>query len=131
DTLAMGLGTNKVRIYCSPFSRTIDTAKAVAEVVQLDPSQIKCVEHLRERYFGPALELKSHEHYPEILALDEHNSLVGPIGGESVADVAVLLTREGFTKKTIKRRRASAVILKYKLATTDSEVAFIRGLPEL
>ncbi|KAI5077510.1 hypothetical protein GOP47_0007334 [Adiantum capillus-veneris] len=93
ETLAMGLGTNKVRIYCSPFSRTIDTATAVAEVVQLDPSQIKCVEHLRERYFGPALELKSHEHYPEIWALDEHNSLVGPIGGESVADVAVRLTR--------------------------------------
>ncbi|KAH7285488.1 hypothetical protein KP509_33G030600 [Ceratopteris richardii] len=83
----------KVRIYCSPFSRTVDTAKAVAEVLKINPSQIQYSEHLRERYFGPDLELKSHEHYPEIWALDEYDSLVGPAGGESVADVAARLAK--------------------------------------
>ncbi|XP_024379094.1 uncharacterized protein [Physcomitrium patens] len=47
------------------------------------------LEELRERYFGPPLELQSHEHYPEIWAIDAIDPLVGPDGGESVADVAI------------------------------------------
>lgn len=80
----------KVRIYVSPFSRTRQTAEAVARVLNLplDGPQIKVTEELRERYFGHRLELQSHNQYPEIWALDERDPFTPPEGGESVADVA-------------------------------------------
>lgn len=84
---------HKVQIFCSPFSRTRDTAETVADLLGLDHSHIEIVEELRERYFGPALELQSHDHYPEIWALDEHDPLTGPVGGESVADVSTRLAK--------------------------------------
>lgn len=90
---AESISVDKVQIYCSPFSRTVDTAKVVAEVIELDTSKLQYSEELRERYFGPALELESHEHYPKIWALDEHDPLTGPVGGESVADVANRLAK--------------------------------------
>eukprot|EP00250_Pteridium_aquilinum_P005285 c15402_g1_i1 orf=83-763(+) len=93
ELAAESISIDKVQIYCSPFSRTVDTANAVAGVLKLDTSHVQYLKDLRERYFGPALELKSHEHYPEIWELDEHNPLVGPVGGESVADVASRLTK--------------------------------------
>jgi len=80
----------KVRIYISPFSRTRQTAEAFTGVLNLpfDSPQIKVTEALRERYFGPQLELQSHEHYTEIWSLDERDPFASPEGGESVADVA-------------------------------------------
>ncbi|KAL9820294.1 putative histidine phosphatase superfamily, clade-1 [Arabidopsis thaliana] len=54
---------DKVRICYSPFSRTTHTARVVAEVLNLpfDAPQCKMMEDLRERYFGPTFELKSHD----------------------------------------------------------------------
>lgn len=82
--------SEKVRIYFSPFSRTRQTAEVFASVLNLpfDSPQIKVIEALRERYFGPQLELQSHDHYKEIWALDERDPFAPPEGGESVADVA-------------------------------------------
>eukprot|EP01018_Ginkgo_biloba_P039506 Gb_29002 [translate_table: standard] len=84
-----GIPLEKVRIFISPFSRTRQTAEAVASVLNLpfDSPQLKVMEELRERYFGPLLELQSHSHYSEIWALDEMDPFTPPKGGESVADV--------------------------------------------
>ncbi|KAK1303472.1 hypothetical protein QJS10_CPB11g02135 [Acorus calamus] len=79
-----------VQIYYSPFSRTTNTAKTVASVlnVPFEIPQCKAMEELRERFFGPELELQSHDKYPEIWALDEKDPFLGPEGGESVSDVS-------------------------------------------
>ncbi|EFJ32765.1 hypothetical protein SELMODRAFT_85568 [Selaginella moellendorffii] len=79
-----------VAICSSPFTRTMETANCVAEVLKraYENLEIKVLDELRERYFGPALELQSHLHYAEIWEIDARNPLVGPEGGESVADVA-------------------------------------------
>ncbi|KAJ7237231.1 hypothetical protein O6H91_Y445800 [Diphasiastrum complanatum] len=92
------LGMQRVCIFTSPFSRTRETAEAVAGVLksllgeQCMNLQIQVMDELRERYFGPPLELQSHEHYPEIWDIDAHNPMVAPDGGESAADVAERLT---------------------------------------
>ncbi|GAQ87477.1 phosphoglycerate mutase family protein [Klebsormidium nitens] len=83
-------------IFASPFSRTQETAAiAAAELAQdgegpESPSIQEAIE-LRERYFGPDFELRSHEKYPEIWAMDAKDPSVGPTGGESVLDVAARL----------------------------------------
>lgn len=90
DFQGTGIPADNLRIYSSPFSRTRQTAEAVIEVLEakgLHPT-IKFVEDLRERYFGPPLELQSHEHYSEIWDIDAKDPLIGPEGGESAADVA-------------------------------------------
>ncbi|CAD5330301.1 unnamed protein product [Arabidopsis thaliana] len=68
---------------------TTHTARVVAKVLNLpfDAPQCKMMEDLRERYFGPTFELKSHDKYPEIWALDEKDPFMGPEGGESADDV--------------------------------------------
>ncbi|CAL9072333.1 unnamed protein product [Musa textilis] len=96
-----------VRICYSPFSRTTDTAKVVADVlgISFDCCQCKAMLELRERYFGPSFELLSHDKfynshsggtiessywlsiYAEIWSLDEKDPFLPPEGGESVADV--------------------------------------------
>lgn len=83
-----------VRICYSPFSRTIQTAKAVAGIlgIPFESSQCKVILELRERYFGPTYELLSHEKYAEIWALDEKDPFMSPEDGESVADVASRLS---------------------------------------
>ncbi|KAK4798646.1 hypothetical protein SAY86_030972 [Trapa natans] len=79
-----------VRICYSPFSRTTHTARVVASVLNIpfEGPQCKVIADLRERYFGPSFELKSHEKYSEIWALDEKDPFQRPEGGESVDDVA-------------------------------------------
>ncbi|XP_076942242.1 uncharacterized protein LOC143612055 [Bidens hawaiensis] len=83
-----------VRICYSPFSRTTHTAQVVASVLNLslEGPQCKVYENLRERYFGPAFELQSHDKYSEIWDLDEIDPFKRPEGGESVADVVSRLT---------------------------------------
>ncbi|KAL6214138.1 hypothetical protein ACLB2K_013576 [Fragaria x ananassa] len=79
-----------VRICYSPFSRTRQTAQVVASVlnIQFEGAQCKVIENLRERFFGPSYELKSHDKYNEVWSIDEKDPLMKPEGGESVADVA-------------------------------------------
>ncbi|XP_008781273.1 uncharacterized protein LOC103701091 [Phoenix dactylifera] len=79
-----------VRICCSPFSRTTQTAKEVANVlgISFESAQCKVMLELRERFFGALFELFSHDKYSEIWAIDEKDPFVPPEGGESVADVA-------------------------------------------
>lgn len=83
-----------VRICYSPFTRTFQTAKAVADVLNIpfESSQCKVMLELRERYFGPTFELMSHDKYAEIWALDEKDPFMPPEGGESVANVASRLS---------------------------------------
>ncbi|EYU38025.1 hypothetical protein ABFS82_02G001600 [Erythranthe guttata] len=84
-----------VRICYSPFSRTTHTAKVVASVLDIpfEGPQCKAIEDIRERFFGPSFELKSHDKYHEIWSLDEKDPFMQPSGGESVADVVTRLTR--------------------------------------
>ncbi|XP_042002684.1 metal-independent phosphoserine phosphatase-like isoform X1 [Salvia splendens] len=88
------IGLENVRICYSPFSRTTHTAKVVASVldIPLEGPQCKVVHDLRERFFGSSFELKSHDKYSEIWALDAKDPFLQPEGGESVADVATRLT---------------------------------------
>ncbi|CAM8898748.1 unnamed protein product [Rhodiola kirilowii] len=83
-----------VRICYSPFSRTTQTAKIVASVlnISLEGPQGKVIEDLKERYFGPTFELGSHEKYPEIWDLDAKDPSSRPEGGESVFDVVYRLS---------------------------------------
>lgn len=83
-----------VRICYSPFSRTAHTAQVVASVLDIsfEGGQCMVLEDLRERFFGPSYELKSHDKYPDIWALDEKDPFMQPEGGESVADVVSRLT---------------------------------------
>ncbi|ESQ32329.1 hypothetical protein EUTSA_v10004876mg [Eutrema salsugineum] len=83
------ISLEKVRIRYSPFSRTTHTARIVAQVLNLpfDTPHCKMMEALRERYFGPTFELKSHDKYQEIWDLDEKDPYMRPQGGESVDDV--------------------------------------------
>ncbi|KAL1554520.1 metal-independent phosphoserine phosphatase-like isoform X1 [Salvia divinorum] len=87
------IGLENVRICYSPFSRTTHTAKVVASVldIPLEGPQCKVVHDLRERFFGSSFELKSHDKYSEIWALDAKDPFLQPEGGESVADVATRL----------------------------------------
>lgn len=83
-----------VRICCSPFSRTTHTAKVAADVlgIPFESYQFKVMPEFRERFFGPPLELLSHDKYPEIWALDEQDPFKPPEGGESVANVVSRLS---------------------------------------
>uniref|UniRef100_A0A7N0T934 Phosphoglycerate mutase n=1 Tax=Kalanchoe fedtschenkoi TaxID=63787 RepID=A0A7N0T934_KALFE len=84
-----------VRICYSPFSRTTHTAQIVASVlnIHLEGPQARMIEDLKERYFGPSFELRSHEKYPEIWDLDAKDPFARPEGGESVSDVASRLAK--------------------------------------
>lgn len=84
-----------VRICYSPFSRTSQTVKVVADVlgIPFESSHCKVMVELRERFFGPSFELLSHDKYPEIWALDAKDPFTPPEGGESVADVVSRLSK--------------------------------------
>ncbi|GJN12093.1 hypothetical protein PR202_ga30340 [Eleusine coracana subsp. coracana] len=91
----IGAPLDSVKILYSPFSRTTETARAVAVVlgIPFEAPRCKVVEGLRERYFGPSYELLPHEKYAEIWAIDEESPYFAPEGGESVADVASRLSQ--------------------------------------
>lgn len=93
--LENGIPIENVRICYSPFSRTTHTAKEVASVLEIpfDGSQFRVFAELRERFFGPNFELRSHDKYHDIWALDEKDPFESPEGGESVADVVTRLSK--------------------------------------
>lgn len=86
----MGVPVDSVKIRYSPFSRTTETARAVAGVlgIPFEGPSCEAVMGLCERYFGPSYELLSHDKYAEVWAVDEAHPYMAPEGGESVADVA-------------------------------------------
>ncbi|KAJ8572112.1 hypothetical protein K7X08_008623 [Anisodus acutangulus] len=57
------LPLENVRICYSPFSRTTHTAQVVASVLDVSFERPQCMvlDDLRECFFGPSYELKSHE----------------------------------------------------------------------
>ncbi|GAB2291633.1 hypothetical protein Dimus_025888 [Dionaea muscipula] len=97
-----GILLESVRICYSPFARTAHTARVVASVLDIpfEGPQCKVIEDLRERYFGPSFELKSHDKYTEIWALDERDPFAAPEGGESAADVVSRLVKAMQTMET-------------------------------
>uniref|UniRef100_A0ACD5WQ69 Uncharacterized protein n=1 Tax=Avena sativa TaxID=4498 RepID=A0ACD5WQ69_AVESA len=107
----MGVPVDSVKIRYSPFSRTMETARAVAGVlgVPFDGPSCKATTELRERYFGPSYELLSHEKYAEVWAVDEADPFMAPEGGESVADVASRLA--GVLSSTDMEFHGSAVLI--------------------
>ncbi|KAL6841155.1 hypothetical protein ACP4OV_029124 [Aristida adscensionis] len=86
----IGVPLDSVKIRYSPFSRTTETARAVAGElgIPFEAPSCEAVEGLRERYFGPSYELLSHDKYAEVWAVDRADPCMAPPGGESVADVA-------------------------------------------
>ncbi|KAF5449065.1 hypothetical protein F2P56_029549 [Juglans regia] len=92
---ANNIPLENVRISYSPFSRASHTSKVVASMLNLPfkGPQCKAMEDLRERFFGPSLELTSHDKYQEVWALDEKDPFMRRDGGESVNDVASRLSK--------------------------------------
>ncbi|WVZ84003.1 hypothetical protein U9M48_031087 [Paspalum notatum var. saurae] len=90
----MGVPVDSLKIRYSPFSRTTETARAVAGVlgIPFEGPTCQAVVGLRERYFGPSYELLSHDKYADVWAVDEAHPYTCPKGGESVADVASRLS---------------------------------------
>ncbi|GBG60624.1 hypothetical protein CBR_g8644 [Chara braunii] len=108
-----GLGeadwANKVHIVSSPFSRTLDTSTAVMQVF---PVKVKfeVIPELRERYFGPAMELQSADKwYPVVWQVDRADYCRGPEGGESVVDVAIRMA--GVVARLEKELKGCAILL--------------------
>eukprot|EP00850_Spirogloea_muscicola_P014728 SM000107S14094 [mRNA] locus=s107:309038:310568:- [translate_table: standard] len=77
-------------IFSSPFSRTLETARIVAQQLgwEENDTRLQVREELRERYFGPALELGLDEQYADVWAMDGKDPAWCPEGGESVTSVA-------------------------------------------
>jgi broad specificity phosphatase PhoE len=55
-----GLTAADVRLVASPFSRTLQTARAVATQLGLPESAVEAEDALRERFFGTPAELGDH-----------------------------------------------------------------------
>lgn len=82
---------SNVRVFASPFSRTQQTAQAVVSALhwELNDYRFQTAEGLRERYYGPSMELGSHDQYTNVWMADLCDPTVPPSeGGESVTDVA-------------------------------------------
>eukprot|EP00775_Hariotina_reticulata_P007761 gene7761-7960_t len=85
---------NTMHIYSSPFSRTLQTAALAAAAAGLPAESVKEHPLLRERFFGSALELVSHDNYCpawEGDATDQETKPAGNEDGESVAEVSARL----------------------------------------
>lgn len=77
-------------VYCSPFSRCLETAHRAASHldIHLHDSRIVEAPQLRERFFG-VHDLTSSSNYPKVWADDVKSTAIRPPGGgESVEDVA-------------------------------------------
>eukprot|EP00878_Enallax_costatus_P027278 GHUV01029346.1.p1 GENE.GHUV01029346.1~~GHUV01029346.1.p1 ORF type:complete len:201 (+),score=46.90 GHUV01029346.1:325-927(+) len=87
----LGIASDAVHIYTSPFSRTVQTAQIAAEAADLGQECIKVTPLLRERFFGTHLELQCHDNYCpawEGDARDPTSKPAGNVDGESVAEVS-------------------------------------------
>ncbi|KAG7978389.1 hypothetical protein I3843_05G080400 [Carya illinoinensis] len=91
SSTANNIPLENFRICHSPFSRTTHTSKVVASMLNLpfEGPQCKVMEDLRECFFGPSLELMSHDK----VTLDEKDPFMRPVGGESVNDFASRLSK--------------------------------------
>ncbi|WIA41398.1 hypothetical protein OEZ86_004984 [Tetradesmus obliquus] len=86
-----GVPLRAVRVYTSPFSRTVETASIAAASAGLDPAAMQVTPLLRERCFGSKLELTCHDNYCpawEGDAADPGSKPCGCEDGESVQDVS-------------------------------------------
>lgn len=86
-----GVPLSAVRVYTSPFSRTVETASIAAAAAGLDPAAIQVTPLLRERCFGSKLELTCHDNYCPAWdgdAADPGSKPCGCQDGESVREVS-------------------------------------------
>ena len=87
------LDLNQLHILASPFSRTQRTAQLVCDALGLPHSCVETENALRERYFGPSVELQPHTAYEELWARDAADPCSDAAGGgQSVTQVAAQLT---------------------------------------
>ncbi|KAI8475590.1 MAG: phosphoglycerate mutase [Monoraphidium minutum] len=105
-----GLGPERVVVYASPFSRALETARLAAGAAGVDAGAIQVAPELRERFFGAALELESHDNYCPAWAADEKDPSSRPGGdGESVAGVAARIL--GLLQELEARHEGCAILL--------------------
>lgn len=105
-----GLQPEAVAVYSSPFSRTLETARLAAEAAGVDAGKIQVAPDLRERFFGAALELESHDNYSPAWAEDEKDPSSRPGGdGESVRGVAARVL--GLLEELESRHSGKAILL--------------------
>eukprot|EP00879_Flechtneria_rotunda_P019486 GHRR01020465.1.p1 GENE.GHRR01020465.1~~GHRR01020465.1.p1 ORF type:complete len:209 (+),score=68.91 GHRR01020465.1:787-1413(+) len=92
----LGVPLNDLDIYSSPFSRTVETAHIAAVAGGINPARIQETPLLRERFFGAALELTTHDNYCPAWASDAVDPRSKPAGnqdGESVLEVSARIQR--------------------------------------
>mmetsp|Transcript_20280 Transcript_20280/g.28078 ORF Transcript_20280/g.28078 Transcript_20280/m.28078 type:complete len:207 (-) Transcript_20280:8-628(-) len=85
-----GQAADQLVFFSSPFSRALQTARVVMNTLELPPDHpLEIAPELRERYFGPELELGPHSGYDRVWAADRQDPS-SPAGGsgESVQEVA-------------------------------------------
>ena len=82
-----------LKVFASPFSRTIETAEAAAQGLGVGKADINIAGELRERFFGPARELGSNDRYHEVWRTDEEDPLSTNSGSESVMEVVARLSK--------------------------------------
>lgn len=128
-------------IVCSPFLRTTETARLIAESAELKNVKIYHDERIRERELGIFDRLTSRgvmQKYPEEYAKRKHlgKFYYRPTGGESWADVAFRIrsfwrdTREEFSGENVLITTHEAVIniFRYVLERmTEAEILEIDG----
>lgn len=128
-------------IFCSPFTRTTETARLIAENAELQNVRIYHDERIRERELGIFDRLTSRgvmEKYPEEYAKRKHlgKFYYRPAGGESWADVAFRIRsfwrdlREEFSGEDVLITTHEAVIniFRYVLERmTEAQILEIDG----
>lgn len=93
-------------IYCSPFSRTLDTAKAVCAELNLPESVVQVDKRLRERFFGK-FNLGSTEHYRSVWEWDSAAPLGSAITEGRVETIYSVLERTSDVVAELARAWAS------------------------
>eukprot|EP00899_Mesostigma_viride_P014637 jgi/Mesvir1/23174/Mv22646-RA.1 len=105
-------GRDCVHIYHSPFSRTTQTAQAVRDALGWGPddSRFHVADALKERYFGPDLELRNDSQYKAVWASDKIDPTMTPaLGAESVYQVVQRLL--GLLKMLERRHEGCTILL--------------------
>ncbi|GBF93029.1 hypothetical protein Rsub_05640 [Raphidocelis subcapitata] len=106
---AAGFSPGDVVIYASPFSRTLETAQIAAAAAGVGAGQLQVAPELRERFFGAALELTSHDNYCPAWDADARDHGARPGGdGESVRDV---VGRVAALLEELERRHSGRAVL--------------------
>jgi broad specificity phosphatase PhoE len=111
---ALAAETKPTRVYTSPFLRTIDSARILAETAGIDPAAVRSDERLREREMGIFDRLTmigARQKYPEECVRREHlgKYYYRAPGGENWCDV--ILRVRSFWEELLEKEQAANILI--------------------